>query len=210
MPANPLSPNYLKGALVAYYPESQFTRVITFQLNPESLRRDILPLEKKGSVFKTAGVREQISCDLSVDAMLGDGYFDQNGEVNPHGVAGFLSALELLLHPAEVSNAISASPSGVSFFGVFDLIIRLLGFWRRKSLPLVSLVLGADRIIPVKIRSIRIIEQAFDTGLNPVRASIHIVMETLSKRESKHHQHTEGIYNNYIQRKVITANSLIE
>ena len=209
MLAKPLSPNFLKGAFIAFYPDSQLTKVITFQLNPDALQRKILPLETKGSVFKTAGVRERISCDLSVDAMLGDGYFDQGGEVVSHGVAGFLSALELLLHPAEISNESSASSVGANFFGIFDFITSLFGGRRRKAVPMVSLVFGTHRIIPIKIRSIRVIEQAFDARLNPVRASVHIVMETLTKRESKYYRHTEEIYNNYIQHKVDTANSLI-
>jgi len=208
MDNNPLSPNYLKGAFIALYPDRQFTRITTFQLNPDSLQRDILPLGKKVPVYKTAGVRERISFDLSVDALLGDGYFDDNGVVNPDGVIGFLSSLELLLHPAEASNQPGAASSGSSLFGFVDFVKALLGFNRYKPLPLVSLVFGEHRIIPVRITKMRIQEQAFDTTLNPVQASVHLVMETLTEQESKHHPQIEGIYKNYLQHKVLTADNL--
>jgi len=197
---NTHSPASLKGAFVAYYPETRQTRVTTFQLNPESIQRELVP-GKTGVFFKTTGVRERIAFDLHADACLGDGYFDRDGEINPQGISGFIASLELLIYPAEISDADTAARSGGDFHGIFSAILAFVGFKRQKPVPLVSLVFGDQRIVPVRICSIQIHEQAFNTILNPVRACIHIDMQTLTEAESEQHPYMEEIYKNYLRHK---------
>ena len=46
--------------------------------------------------------------------------------------------------------------------------------------PLVLLVLGTNRILPVRITDFTILEEAFDTQLNPIRARITLGLRALS------------------------------
>ena len=53
------------------------------------------------------------------------------------------------------------------------------------SAPLVLLVWGPLRVVPVQVESVAITEQAFDTLLNPVRAKVDLGLRTLSRKELK-------------------------
>ena len=46
--------------------------------------------------------------------------------------------------------------------------------------PLVLLVLGANRTIPVRITEFSVVEEAFDTRLNPIRARVSLGLRALS------------------------------
>ena len=46
--------------------------------------------------------------------------------------------------------------------------------------PLLLLVLGANRIVPVRITEFSIIEEAFDTQLNPIRARVSLGLRVLT------------------------------
>ena len=46
--------------------------------------------------------------------------------------------------------------------------------------PLVLLVLGTSRTIPVRVMDMAIVEEAFDTQLNPIRAKVSLTLRVLS------------------------------
>ena len=50
-------------------------------------------------------------------------------------------------------------------------------------------------------------EQAFDTELQPIRASVKIVMDTLTERESNRHSYTRDLYKSYMRSKLLIADS---
>lgn len=209
---NPSTPKILRGAFVAFYPKSSQPRTIVFQINPESIKRNLLPPQPKKKFSELKGVRERISFVLSVDENMGDDYFVKNEEGISYGVLPFLSAIELLVYPAVVSNDdVSTSSGSLGFISrIFRKVNNMVSIFRKNrnnALPFVSLLFGAQRIIPVKIQSIKIIEQAFDSTLQPIRASVKIEMDALTEQESNRHPTIKEMYKNYQSLKVILANS---
>ena len=206
MPSTQSSPKILKGAFIAFYPNEPQPRTIVFQLNPEPLKRSIIPPQSKRKSSGFQDVRERISFVLSVDKHMGDDFFVQNTEGISHGVLPFLSAIELLAYPTDAINEESTSSRNRGLFGKVNYVAKFFRRDRSNTLPFVSLVFGEQRIIPIKILSIQIVEQAFDSRLHPIRASVEIVMETLTERESKRHPNIKEIYINYHNLKAMLAN----
>ena len=209
---NPSTPKKLSGAFLAFYPKSYQPRTIAFQINPESIKRNLLPPQPNKIFSKLDGVRERISFVLSVDKNMGDDFFVKNEEGVSYGVLPFLSAIELLVYPAVSSNdEVSTSSGSLAIISwVYRKVINMVSVFRKKrntTLPFVSLLFGEQRIIPVKIQSIKINEQAFDNTLQPIRASIEIEMDVLTEQESNHHLTIKEMYKNYRNLKVILANS---
>lgn len=204
------SPKILKGAFIAFYPNEPQPRTIVFQLNPEPLKRSIIPPQSKRKSSGFQDVRERISFVLSVDKHMGDDFFVQNTEGISHGVLPFLSAIELLAYPTHAINEESTSSRNRGLFGKVNYVAKFFRRDRSNTLPFVSLVFGEQRIIPIKILSIQIVEQAFDSRLHPIRASVEIVMETLTERESKHHPTIKEMYKNYQRLKVMLSNGNVQ
>lgn len=200
-----LPPKILKGAFVVFYPQSTLPKTIAFQVNPDSIKRNILPPQSKTRFSEPVNARERISFVLSVDKNLGDEFFEQNEAGVSHGVLPFLSAIELLVCPTDVSNERSTFSESKGIFGKVNYVVNIFRIDRRNTLPYVSLLFG-ERLIPVKIQSIQIIEQAFDSTLQPIRASVEIVMDALTERESKHHSTIKEMYKNYQRLKVMLSN----
>lgn len=200
---NPSTSKVLRGAFVAFYPKSSQPRTIVFQINPESIKRNLLPPQPKKKFSELKGVRERISFVLSVDENMGDDYFVKNEEGVSYGVLPFLSAIELLVYPADVST----SSGSMGFISRIFRSINIFRNNRSNALPFVSLLFGAQRIIPVRIQSIKIMEQAFDSKLQPIRASVKIEMEVLTEPESNRHPTIKEMYKNYQGLKVKLANS---
>jgi hypothetical protein len=103
---------------------------------------------------------------------------DQLESVNPLAVASglhaTLAALELLLYPPSTQL-------------ILTKVLAKLGSARVSpaNKPLVLLVWGPLRVIPVHVESVAVTEQAFDTFLNPIRAKVDLGLRTLSKNELK-------------------------
>lgn len=199
------SPKTLKGAFVVFYPQSTHPKTIAFQLNPDSIKRNILPPQPKKRSSGIGDVSERISFVLSVDEQLGDEFFVQNEAGVSHGVLPFLSAIELLVYPTDVSNEGPTFSESKGVFGKVNYAVNIFRIKRSNALPFVSLLFGEQRIIPVKIQSIQIIEQAFDSTLQPIRASVEIVMDALTELESKRHPAIKEMYKNYQRLKVMLA-----
>src|SRR5260370_31188580 len=51
------------------------------------------------------------------------------------------------------------------------------------ALPLVLLIWGKSRVVPVKLTSFAISEDAFDTRLNPIAAKVELGMQVLTYME---------------------------
>jgi hypothetical protein len=47
-------------------------------------------------------------------------------------------------------------------------------------LPMVVLILGASRVVPVHLTSFSVTEETFDKNLNPIRAKVDVNMQVLS------------------------------
>jgi hypothetical protein len=178
----PGSPRLLKGALVVFEALVPVpTNLIAFQYNPDEVIREFKPAggggtpepcRNAGDTRRLVPPTESIKMAVELDAT------DQLEDVSPLAVATglhpTLAALELLLYP----------PSTQIILGK---VLLKLGSARVSpaNAPLVVLVWGLLRVLPVRVESVAVKEQAFDTFLNPIRATVDLELQTLSKNELK-------------------------
>ncbi len=184
--ASPLRPRLLKAALAVYptqTPGSQPSRVITFQYNPETVKRTLAhraappPPQQGGS---TGSAKEDVlrvpgppveTISLTVDLNAADQLDDPdaNDDVARNGLHAALAMLELLMYPPTLTaqqiqqqadaGAVQVSPA---------------------DLALVLLVWGKSRVVPVKLTTFSVSEEAFDTRLNPISAKVDLAMQVLT------------------------------
>jgi hypothetical protein len=175
----PGSPWHLKGALVVFETARPIpTNVILFQYNPDSLSRSVAPEfeydwsgytggEPKRNVLPPS---ETFQLDVELDAA--DQLEDNNAIARLSGLHPTLAALELLLYPRSETRrkARAAAEAGA-------------GIIEPSQLPMVLLVWGAPRVVPVAVTSLSITEEAFDQILNPIRARVGLGLRALSDKE---------------------------
>jgi hypothetical protein len=188
MPAEvPLRPNLQKGALAVYpthTPGSLPSKLIVFQFNPEAMKRTLAhraaPAPAGGNtgaakedVLRVAGPPLE-TINLTVDMHASDQLEDPdtNGTVAEHGLHPALATLELLMYPPTLNAAKIEQQAAAGHVQVSPA-----------DLPLVLLVWGKSRVVPVKITSFAIAEDAFDTRLNPIAAKVELGMQVLTYME---------------------------
>jgi len=186
---SPLRPNLQKGALAVYpthTPGSQPSTFIVFQYNPESMRRTLAhrapppPAEAKvgtakEDVLRVAGPPLEtitITVDMHAADQLDEPEDALNSTASQHGLHPALATLELLMYPPtrDASTIEQQAAQGTVQLSPADL-------------PLVLLVWGKSRVVPVKLTSFSISEDAFDTRLNPISAKVELGMQVLTYME---------------------------
>jgi hypothetical protein len=88
------------------------------------------------------------------------------------GIHPALAALELLLFPDStvvILNKVLAA-AGMSLIA-------------QPKTPVVLLVWGVSRIVPVRVTSVSVTEQAYDQALNPLRAKVDLGLQALTEAE---------------------------
>jgi hypothetical protein len=178
MPSSPIAPRLnvppLKGAIVTIDATTQQPLAVTFQYNPETLRRSLKPNtvggdegDRSSAVRYTGAPVETISVEVQVDAT------DQLNVNDPTamamGIAPQLAALELLLYPPS-SQIVQSQASLAS--GAIELVPILA--------PQTLFVWGANRVVPVRLTAISVSEELFGANLNPIRANVSLEMRVLS------------------------------
>jgi hypothetical protein len=176
----PGSPTVLKGALVVFgAPVPVPTNLIVFQYNPDEMRRSFrqaAPVGEEAERRRSGGTRrvrppvESFALTVELDAA------DQLELGNPiavaTGVHPALAALELLLYP---DSTVVLLNKGLAALGM-SLIAE-------PKVPVVLLVWGLPRIVPVRVTSVSITEQAYDQLLNPIRARVELGLQALTEAE---------------------------
>lgn len=197
-----------KGAFIAFYPKTDKPKIIEFQLNPESIRRSLQPQTTGVEGTKANNTREAISFVLYMDSHLGDDYFQSTNDEKSKGVLPYLSALELLLSNAGSNSAPSPVSRSRGLFSRFNREpINVERPVSRKETPLIALMLGESRTIPVRIRSLQITEQAFDKRLQPIRASVKVNLDVLTESESHSDPELEKLVRGYQRFKNTVAHN---
>lgn len=182
MPSDfPRSPKLLKGALVVFETKLPIpTNLIVFQYNPETVTRGFQPAGGASATSQQGGGDTQPTLppietfQMNVELDAAD-QLEAPGS-NPLAVAvglhPTLAALELLLSPPSASL-------------ILNKILALAGssIISPATAPLVLLVWGPVRVVPVRVSSVAITEQAFDPLLNPIRARIALGMRALTLPE---------------------------
>jgi hypothetical protein len=185
---SPIRPRLLKGVLAVYpthTPGSQPSRVIAFQYNPDTMKRTLahraVPAPPGGAgAGATGAAKEDVlrvagppveTITMTVDLHASEQLEDPatNPAVAEHGLHPALATLELLMYPpaAGVQKILEQAQRG-------EVQVS------PDSLPLVLLVWGPSRVVPVKLTSFSVSEEAFDTRLNPISAKVELAMQVLT------------------------------
>jgi hypothetical protein len=192
----PNSPKLTKGAFVVFSEPFVWhvPNIIFFQYNPETLEQSIEISEtdktfaqngqpKKSNPNTIAGnPRERFfNLKLEIDAT------DQLENPLPlypntlaFGIGPQLAALELLMYP--VSNQVLGN---FFSFGAAKKVTETQKKVPESAVPFVLFVWGPSRLLPVRLTSLSITEEAFDQLLNPIRATVTVSMEVLTEEDYK-------------------------
>jgi hypothetical protein len=174
MPTYPHSPRLLKGAIVAVRELIPVPTLITFQYNPETVKRSLQPQlaggeegQRSQMIRYTGAPVETIDLEVYIDAI------DQLEASNPVAVnAGIypqLALLETLVYPASLDVIVNDALLALGTLEVAPL-----------AAPLMLFVWGPNRVLPVRMNTLSISEELFDTNLNPIRATVTLGMRALS------------------------------
>ncbi len=191
----PNSPKIIKGGIVLVDAKSGKTlTMITLQYNSESLSRTYEPQgfgDGQGEALRFKGPAvETLTIDAEIDAADQLEFPDENQDVVEHGVQPQLALLESLINPTSEqlnNNNILASA------GTLEIAPM--------EAPLALFVWSKNRIVPVKIKTFSITEEAFDTQLNPIRAKVSLAMQVLNVNDLGFKHIGGSLFMNYLQNK---------
>ena len=168
------SPRLVKaGLVVADADKGSVIRVIPLQYNPTRLSRSFSlktlgdHADRSQALRLTGPPIETITLEASIDAT--DALERGDKDAAATGIGGYLAALELLTTPA---SAQLLAADRASQQGVLEILPM--------AQPLTLLVWGKSRIVPVRINSLSVTEEAFDPALNPIRATVSLALRVLT------------------------------
>jgi hypothetical protein len=175
MTSFPGSPKLLKGAIVGVDIFNPLASVVVFQYNPDTLTRRLEARSTGGTdggdrseAFRLSGPpKETITLNVEIDAT--DQLEQANSVAGTQGVFPTLSALEMLLYPKSakvVADVIQAR------LGIIEIL--------PPEAPLALFVWGLQRVLPVRLTSLSVTEEAYDPALNPIRAKVDLSLYVLS------------------------------
>ncbi len=172
----PGSPRLLKGAIVGIDPLNPVPSVVVFQYNPDTMTRRLEPRAvsgegDRGEAFRLTGApKETITLSVEIDAT------DQLEQASPPatavGIYPTLAAIETLLYP---KSATVIANTVLSLIGTIEVIPM--------EAPMTLFVWGPQRILPVRLTSLSITEEAHDPLLNPIRAKVELSLTVLSYQD---------------------------
>ena len=175
----PGSPKLLRGGLVQLNPTSRaIVDVVVFQYNPDTVTRTLQPRgmaaepgDRLEVLRLTGPPHETIKLEAEIDAadQLEHPDDSRNNPVTQYGLLPVLSALEALITP---SSAHLMAADALLAQGMLEIA--------PVEAPLVVLVWGVNRVLPVLLSNLTITEEAFDTHLRPIRAKASIECKVLT------------------------------
>jgi hypothetical protein len=191
MSSFPASANPVRGGFVLVDPDTgRPTKTIAFQYNPDTLTRTLQPQgigSEPGDRLEALRLKGPPHESLKFDAEFDATDAPQN---YPDGLYAVLSALELSIYP---STAQLLGEDQLAASGQLEIAPA--------EAPLMVLVLGPKRVLPVRITDFSVTEEAFDQSLNPIRAKVSIGVRVLTV-DDLGFQHKGGLlYLTYQQQK---------
>lgn len=170
------SPRLIKGALVGVDLLNPLANVVVFQYNPDTMTRRLEARAASGGGDQGEALRlsgppkETITLSIEIDAT--DQLEQAESTATKSGIYPTLAALEMMLYP---KSPLVVANTVLSMVGTIE-ILPMEG-------PLVLFVWGAQRILPVRVTSFSITEEAYDPMLNPTRASVELSLTVLSYQD---------------------------
>jgi len=177
MTSFPRSPKTLKGGFIKMDAEGrQVLRTIAFQYNPDSLSRTLAPRAAKAdggdrleALRLTGPPVETIKLDIEIDATDLLEHPGDNPETLSSGIGQQLAELEMMIVPASADLEAAARLALTGTIEVLPL-----------PSPMLLLVLGANRTLPVRVTDFAVVEEQFDVNLNPIRAKVSLGLRLLT------------------------------
>lgn len=168
------TPRLLRGAIVSVDPMSPTASITVFQYNPAELTRTLQAQISGGNedgrmeTLRIKGApRETISLNVEIDAA------DQLEIADPtaltYGIYPQLNALEMMIYPkipSVIANTLRYKAGSLEILP--------------EAMPLTLFIWGGKRVLPVRIGSFSISEQAYDARLNPIRAEAKLELQVLN------------------------------
>lgn len=168
------SPRLLKGAIVGIDILNPLASIIIFQYNPDTMTRTLTPQTAGGQgadrseALRLKGApQEAITLSVEIDAT--DQLADGNPIAGTMGIYPQLAALEMLIYP---KSALVIANTILLAAGTIEII--------PPAAPLTLFIWGPQRILPVRLTTFSITEEAYDPLLNPIRARVQLGMRVLS------------------------------
>jgi hypothetical protein len=162
-------------------------RTIPFQFNPDTLTRTLEPQGIGGEpgdrleALRLKGPpHESYRFDAEFDAADQLDHPSEHPREAANGLGPALSALELSIYPTVNQLVEEDRLAGLGLIEVAPV-----------ESPLMVLVLGARRVVPVRITQLSVTEDAFDTSLDPIRAKVSIGVRVLTV-DDVGHRHKGG------------------
>ncbi len=178
----PGTPRMYRGGLVRIDPNTQaLLDVVTFQYNPDTLTRTLQPRAIGGEpgdrleVLRLTGPpHETIKLDAEIDAtdQLEQPKLAVNQPVSKEGLLPALAVLERLITPTAQELQYVDSLFDQGQFEVAPM-----------QSPLVVLVWGVKRVVPVLVSTMTITEEAFDPQLRPIRVKVSFELKVLTSND---------------------------
>lgn len=175
MPSFPRAPSPFKGAIIGFDRGNPLASIIIFQYNPHTMTRQLNARainwedgSNRYEPYRLMGPpNETITLDVEIDAA------DQLETRDPIaiklGVYPAISALEMLLYPKSLT------------------VIKNMALERAGNIEIIPpegaftlFVWGKKRVLPVRLSSFSITEEAYDPQLNPIRASVNLTLQVMS------------------------------
>jgi hypothetical protein len=172
----PGSPKAQKGAIIGLDPFNPLASVVIFQYNPDSLTRTLTAKTVGGAAAPGEALRlsgpptENITVNIEIDAA--DQLEKADGIATTMGLYPTLSSLEMLLYP---KSALVIANEVLSNVGMIEVV--------PPEAPLTLFIWGIKRVVPVRLTTFSITEEAFDTSLNPIRAKVALGLRVLNYQD---------------------------
>lgn len=173
---------------------------IYFQYNPESLTRAFsLPGAEGNTSPQNKRLPRPASESITLEAELDAIDYLEKPELHQgvveYGIQPQLAALQALINPSweelNTTNLLAAA-------GSLQIIAP--------EQPLSLFVWGKQQIVPIKITTLGIEEQAFDQQLNPIRAKVNLTMKVLDVTDVGFTHRAGSLFMSYLkQREKIAA-----
>jgi hypothetical protein len=169
----PQSPRLVKGAIIGIDIFNPLASVVIFQYNPDTMTRSLQAQTSGDGGDKSEAMRlkgapvETIDLEVEIDAA--DQLERGDSSVTSMGIYPQLSALEMLIYP---KSALVIANTVLLAAGTIEVVPPMA--------PFTLFIWGPKRVVPVKVTSFRITEEAYDTSLNPLRAKVSLGLRVLS------------------------------
>ncbi len=174
MPASPISPRLIKGAIVGFDIANPLASIAIFQYNPDTLTRTLQAQTSGGESGNRSEPQrlkgpptESIRLDVEIDAT--DQLETGNGLTTAVGIYPQLAALEMLLYPKMLSVITNTTLLAAGTIEVVPV-----------EVPFTLFIWGPQRVVPVRLTEFSITEEAHDTLLNPIRAKVSLGLRILN------------------------------